>query len=98
AKLLHPLPWSPLREVDLAQVPTAAPQRPADLALTLFMEDTVHPREGLLEQYVEKAGSHYAEEMRQNAAEGRTLLRIEASFRSAFGSHQRREVILWQRV
>ena len=36
--------------------------------------------------------------MRQNAAEGRTLLRIEASFRPAFGSHRRREVLLWQRV
>lgn len=98
SKLLQPLPWSPLREVDLAQVPASAPQRPADTQLSLFMEDTVHPREGLLETYVEKAGSHYAEEMRQNAAEGRTLLRIEASFRPAFGSHRRREVLLWQRV
>ena len=98
SKLLHPLPWSPLREVDLAQVPTSAPQRPAEQPLSLFMEDTVHPREGLLETYVEKAGSHYAEEMRQNAAAGRALLRIEASFRPVFGSHRRREILLWQRV
>ena len=98
AKLLHPLPWSPLQEVVLATVPASAPSRPADAPLSLFMEDTVHPREGQLERYVEQAGSHYAEEMRQNAAEGRTLLRIEASFRPAFGSHRRREVLLWQRV
>ena len=98
AKLLRPLPWSALQVVDLAAVPTTAPSRPADTPLTLFMEDTVHPREGVLETYIEKAGSHYAEEMRQNAAEGRTLLRIEASFRPVYGSHRRREVILWQRV
>ena len=94
AKLLLPLPWSPLREVDLARVPT----EPAEHPLTLFMEDTVHPHEGRLEDYVEASGSHYAEEMRENDAQGRALLRIEASFRPAFGSHRRREVLLWQRV
>src|SRR5262245_48920781 len=42
AKLLEPLPWSPLRDIDLASVPAAG----GDHDLTLFMEDTVWPREG----------------------------------------------------
>ena len=103
AKVMQPLPWSPLQEVDLASVPfTATAQAPgADTTqrpLSLFMEDTVHPHEGRLEKYVEASGSHYASEMREHDAQGRALLRIEASFRTAFGSHRRREIILWQRV
>jgi hypothetical protein len=94
AKLLLPLPWSPLREIDLAGVPSA----PAPHPLTLFMEDTVRPHEGRLEDYVEASGSHYAQEMREHDARGQALLRIEASFRPAFGSHRRREIVLWQRV
>ena len=31
-----------------------------DEAPVLFMEDTVWPREGLLETYVERSGAHYA--------------------------------------
>src|SRR5262245_5973618 len=58
AKLLRPLPWSPLQEVNLEHVPASAPGRPADAPLTLFMEDTVHPREGRLETYVENSGTH----------------------------------------
>jgi hypothetical protein len=94
AKLLVPLSWSPLQAVDLPAVPTRPPERP----LALFMEDTVHPYEGRLEEYVERAGSHYAREMREHDARGRALLHVEASFRTAFGSHRRREVLLWQRV
>ena len=103
AKMLQPLPWSPLQEVDLASVPftaTASTRGSEDTPrpLSLFMEDTVHPHEGRLERYVEASGSHYASEMREHDAQGRALLRIEASFRSAFGSHRRSEILLWQRV
>ena len=94
AKLLVPLPWSPLQEVDLDAVPVAPGERP----LALFMEDTVEPHEGHLEEYVDRAGSHYAREMREHDAKGRAMLHVEASFRTAFGSHRRREVLLWQRV
>jgi len=94
AKVYVPLPWSPLQALDLAEVSTTAAERePA-----LFMEDTVWPHEGRLEDYVEASGSHYAREMREHDAQGRALLRVEASFRTAFGSHRRREVVLWQRV
>jgi hypothetical protein len=94
AKLLVPLPWSPLREVDLAAVPVADEEHDP----TLFMEDTVWPFESQLEEYVRKSGSHYAAEMARAGAAGRSLLRVEAGFRTAFGSHRRREIVLWQKI
>ncbi len=94
AKMLIPLPWSPLQEVDLASVPgPGATGEPG-----LFMEDTVWPDEGKLEDYVLRAGSHYAVEMARAREQGRAILRIEAALRTAFGSGRRREVVLWQRV
>lgn len=94
AKMLIPLPWSPLQEIDLAAVPTGGVEHEP----TLFMEDTVWPDEGKLEEYVERSGSHYAEEMRERAGGGRALLAVQAGFRTAFGSGRRREVVLWQKV
>ncbi|MFP8874815.1 MAG: hypothetical protein VCB42_09880, partial [Myxococcota bacterium] len=92
AKLLVPLPWSPLQSVELADLPSSGEEHEP----SVFMEDTVWPREGMLEAYIERAGSHYAQEMKQDA--GRRLLSVDASFRTAFGSHRRREVVLWQKV
>ena len=92
AKILVPLPWSPLKNLDLAEVPTGV--REHDLGL--FMEDTVVPYEGKLDAYIERSGSHYAREMKRE--EGRRLLSVDASFRTAFGSHRRREIVLWQKV
>jgi hypothetical protein len=91
-KLLIPLPWSPLQEVDLATVPT----QPVEHELGLFMEDTVWPFEGQLEDYVRRSGSHYAEEMKTERSE--RLLSVDASFRTAYGSHLRREILLWQKI
>jgi hypothetical protein len=93
AKMLVPLPWSPLQELDLASVPVAVERDPV-----LFMEDTVWPHEGLLERYVEQSGAHYAEEMKRHAESGRALLAVQAAFRTAFGSGRRREIVLWQKV
>jgi len=92
AKLMIPLPWSPLQEVDLAGVPTKGEEH----ELALFMEDTVWPYEGKLEEYVERSGSHYAEEMK-TASDAR-ILSVDASFRTALGSHCRREIVLWQKI
>lgn len=94
ASILVPLPWSPLQDVDLAAVPTS----PAEHPRTLFMEDTVWPFEGKLEDYVARSGSHYAREMKQATEHGPRLLSVDASFRTAFGSHRRREIVLWQKV
>lgn len=93
-KVLLPLPWSSVREIDLDRVPV----RPVDHEPTVFMEDTVWPEAGKLERYVEAAGSHYAREMAQRESERQAILRIEGAYRTAFASGRRREVLLWQRV
>lgn len=94
AKLLEPLPWSPLQRIDLASVPPTG----ADHDLTLYMEDTVWPREGKLEEYVEKSGAHYAREMAGHESRGHAMLQVQAGFRTVFGSGRRREIVLWQKV
>ncbi len=94
AKILVPLPWSPLQDVDLDSVPTA----PVSADRSLFMEDTVWPYEGGLETYVERSGVHYAGEMERAKEGGRAILSVDASFRTAFGSHRRREIVLWQKI
>jgi hypothetical protein len=95
AKLLVPLPWSPLQNLDLAAVPgDALPVH----ELSLFMEDTVWPDEDQLETYVARSGDHYLAEMRRNAERGSTLLTILGGFRTAFGAGRRREIVLWQKI
>jgi hypothetical protein len=94
AKLLEPLPWSPLQRIELAAVPA----RGADHDLTLYMEDTVWPREGKLEEYVERSGAHYAQEMAGHESRGRAMLQVQGGFRTVFGSGRRREIVLWQKV
>jgi hypothetical protein len=94
AKLLEPLPWSPLQRIELGRVPAAG----ADHELTLYMEDTVWPREGKLEEYVERSGAHYAREMEGHERAGRAMLQVQGGFRTVFGSGRRREIVLWQKV
>lgn len=94
AKILIPLPWSPQQTLDLAAVPADGREH----ELSLFMEDTVWPDEGRLEEYVERSGSHYLAEMRANAAKRPALLEIQGGFRTAYGSGRRREVVLWQKL
>ncbi|MBW2233132.1 MAG: hypothetical protein JRG92_22390 [Deltaproteobacteria bacterium] len=94
AGLYISLPWSPMGELELADIPA----EPVEHDLTLFMEDTVHPREGRLEEYVERAGAHYAVEFDEQRSKRPQLLEIQAAWRAAYGSQRRREVILWQKV
>ncbi len=93
-KILTPLPWSPLQKLDLEAVPS----RPAEHELSVFMEDTVWPYEGRLAEYIERSGSHYAQEMAHEAEKRPTVIRIQASFQTAFGTGSRREIVLWQKV
>ena len=95
AKLLIPLPWSPLQSVELETVPA---ETPAPHELSLFMEDTVWPHEDQLEPYVARSGDHYLAEMQRNAEREGTLLTILAGFRAAFGGGRRREIVLWQKI
>ena len=94
SKIMLPLPWSKTQSVDLASVPTT----PQEHELTVFMEDTVWPHEGLLERYIEKAGAHYAPEMADHESAQNAILHVLGGFRTVFGSHRRREIILWQKV
>ncbi len=91
-KLLLPVDWSPLRDIDLATVPTDGREHDA----ALYMEDSAWPYEGKLDTYLEKARTHYAPSLEQRSE--RSLLTLLAVFQAALGAPRRREVILWQRV
>ena len=80
AKMLVPVPWSPLQSVDLDSVPTSG-QHP----LTLFMEDTAWPHEGMLDEYLEAARTHYAPSLAEGR-HGRSMLDLQAVLRPAWGS------------
>ncbi len=94
SKQLLPLPWSKLQQIEIEEVPT----EPGDHELSLFMEDTVWPFEGKLEEYIRRSGEQYSTEYDKSFPDTPKLLEIEASYRTAYGSHQRREIVLWQRV
>jgi hypothetical protein len=90
AKLLVPLAWSPLKEVDFDEVPTDGREH----ELTLYMEDTMWPYEDKLGEYVDRCGEVYSKSLNHP----NPLLTIEAAFQPALGSHRRREVALMQRI
>lgn len=95
SKVLVPVEWSPLQEVELANVPSAGDEHDA----TLFMEDTAWPHAGKLEDYIAAARDNYAPSLAEGRHGGRSLLELEAVFMTAWGAAaRRREIILWQRV
>jgi hypothetical protein len=91
-KLLLPVHWSPLQQVELADVPA----HPGDHEPTLFMEDTGWP-DAPLDAYIDFWGREYFPLLARQP-EGSRLLEIQACFQVAHGTHRRREAILWQRV
>jgi hypothetical protein len=93
-KVLVPLPWSPLQQVDLEALPVTA----ATGTMSLYMEDTVWPYAGRLADYIDRSGSHYAPSIEASSAAGTAILEVQAAFRSAWGTHRRNEIVLWQRV
>jgi hypothetical protein len=95
SKVLMPVDWSPLQDVDLQNVPTAGDEHDA----TLFMEDTAWPHAGRMEDYLSAARDNYAPSLAEGRHGGRSLLELEAVLTPAWGtSARRREVILWQRI
>jgi hypothetical protein len=90
AKLLVPLPWSPLQDVDFEEVPVDGREH----ELTLYMEDTMWPYEDKFLEYIDRCGEVYAKSIDRPAP----LLTIEAAFQPALGSQARREVALMQRI
>ncbi|TML75750.1 MAG: hypothetical protein E6G04_11945 [Actinobacteria bacterium] len=95
SKVLAPVSWSVLQEIELGSLPTDGFEKP----LALYMEDTVLPRTGRLDDYLQAASTLYARDtIGKRMAEGTSLLDLRACFRTIAGAHAGREVILWQRV
>ncbi|MCU1428853.1 MAG: hypothetical protein JWL83_2853 [Actinomycetia bacterium] len=91
-KLLFPLDWSPLQDVDLTTVPVDGRTHEP----TLYMQDNAWPHEAKLDDYLEAARTHYAPSLEVRS--DRSLLTLTACFQAALGAPRRREVVLWQRV
>jgi hypothetical protein len=93
-KVLLPLPWSPLADVDLASVPADG----AEGEPVVYMEDTMWPFEDKFLDYIDASGNVYAKSLDHRDSGAPRFLEIEAGFQPAFGSHVKREVTLMQRI
>jgi hypothetical protein len=91
-KLVEHVDWSPLRDLDL----TSLPVTPEDHECTLYMQDTGWPT-APIDDYVAYWDTDYHRHLEAQPPE-RRLLRIEACFRTAWGSHRHPEGILLQRI
>jgi hypothetical protein len=94
AKVIQPVPWSPLQDIDLNGVPVNGETHKN----SLFMEDTAWPFAGGLQAYLDKAGTLYDHTLSSQKEEGTGMIELEAAFQPVFGTHMTTEVILWQRV
>jgi len=90
-KILLPVHWSPLQDVDLSTVATGQTHEP-----TLYMEDTGWP-DSSLDDYIDFWGRDYYPLLARQPADSR-LLEIQSCFQVAHGTHKRREAILLQRI
>jgi hypothetical protein len=94
AKVLVPVPWSPLQDIDLDTVPASGEEH----ELTVYMEDTAWPFPGGLQAYLAKAGTLYQDTLKGSSTSGRSILAMEAAFQPVFGTQHTTEVVLWQKV
>jgi len=93
-KILLPVYWSPIQEVDFADVPTDG----AEHDLSLFMEDTGWPYSST-DDYIKMWDELYYQPLIAHAeGRGGVTIDIQACFQVAHGSGLRREAILWQRI
>lgn len=90
AKLMLPLPWSPLQEVDFRAIPTDGREHP----VSIYMEDTMWPYREQYLRYIDISGAVYSKSLQVPDP----FIKIEAGFQPAFGSHVRREVMLMQKI
>jgi hypothetical protein len=91
-KILVPVPWSPMQEIDLAAVPTDG----ASHELTMYMEDTMWPYDGKLNDYIDACGSVYSKSLKVDPSE--RLISIQLALQPALGTHVRSEVTLMQKI
>jgi hypothetical protein len=93
AKLLTPLPWSPMQTVDFQSVPPAPPE-PHELVL--YVEDTVRPEQGRIEETFAAAGELYRGE--DGGARPGRMSHLVGAFQPFWGAGQRREFVLLSRI
>jgi hypothetical protein len=91
-KLVAPVEWSAMQDVDLASVPTDGREH----QLSLYMHDTGWP-DATLDDYIELWDRDYWQFMRK-IPEDRRLLDIVACFQVAHGTGIRPEAILMQKI
>jgi hypothetical protein len=72
AKVIQPVSWSPLQEIDLATVPTDGSTHKN----SLFMEDTAWPFAGGLRAYLDKAGTLYDHTLSSQKEEGTGMIEV----------------------
>lgn len=93
-KILLPVYWSPMQEIDFADVP--ADGREHDLSL--FMEDTGWPY-APIDDYIRCWDKLYHQPMLGYAKDrGYVTIEIQGCFQVAHGTGLRREAMLWQRI
>ena len=87
--------WAPVIPGDLAAVPV---DPTLDHEPTLFMEDTVWPYDGRLLDYLTETEAQYAPSIAQSGASGTAIIELQTLLHTAYGTGQRAEVLLWQKI
>lgn len=91
-KVVQPVEWSPMRDLDLGAVPADGREHEQ----SLYMEDTGWPT-APIDEYLAFWDASYHRFL-EALPPDRRLLRIEACFRTAWGSHRHPEGILLQKI
>jgi hypothetical protein len=93
-KVMLPVYWSPIQEVDFADVPVDGREHEP----SLFMEDTGWPY-APVDDYIRMWDELYYQPIVNRAKNtGTVSIEIQACFQNAHGTGLRREAMLWQRI
>ncbi|MEX1006390.1 MAG: hypothetical protein WD271_00925 [Acidimicrobiia bacterium] len=93
-KTLLPVYWSPIQEVDFAEVASDG----AEHELSLFMEDTGWPYSAI-DDYITMWDELYYQPIVKRAENtGTVTIDVQACFQVAHGTGLRREAMLWQKI
>ena len=87
-KILLPVEWSPLQEVDLASVPTDGATQ----------DEPVHGGHRLAFRPAGRLHPQWDEIYYRPLSKTSQILDIQACFQVAHGSYKRREAMLWQKI
>jgi hypothetical protein len=87
-KILLPVGWSPLREVDLTSVNAVEFEKPA-----MFLHDTGWPFPGKLEPYIEALGKVLKPQEERSG-----MMSVAAVLTTAPGAGRQHEVVILQRI